>query len=220
MKRFAVIGAGSFGYYVAKALYENKNEVIAIDRNKDRVQAIEPFCTSAVVQDVTDIDALKGLGLNELDAVIVSTGANIKPSILICFHLSRLGINRIIAKAEDDDHGEILKQLGATEIIRPGMDMAHRLAMRLASPNILDFLPLAEDYTIVQIDPPPSFIGKSLKDLELRKRYEVNIIAVKELVPERFVMVPGADFTVKDRDILIILGKEKDLRNQGVEVNN
>jgi len=212
MKRFAVIGAGSFGYYVAKALYENKNEVIAIDRNKDRVQAIEPFCTSAVVQDVTDIDALKGLGLNELDAVIVSTGANIKPSILICFHLSRLGINRIIAKAEDDDHGEILKQLGATEIIRPGMDMAHRLAMRLASPNILDFLPLAEDYTIVQIDPPPSFIGKSLKDLELRKRYEVNIIAVKELVPERFVMVPGADFTVKDRDILIILGKEKDLK--------
>jgi trk system potassium uptake protein len=83
MKRFAVIGAGSFGYYVAKALYENKNEVIAIDRNKDRVQAIEPFCTSAVVQDVTHIEALKSLGLNELDAVIVSTGANIKPSILI-----------------------------------------------------------------------------------------------------------------------------------------
>ncbi len=212
MKRFAVIGAGSFGYYVAKALYENKNEVIAIDRNKDRVQAIEPFCTSAVVQDVTHIEALKSLGLNELDAVIVSTGANIKPSILICFHLSRLGINRIIAKAEDDDHGEILKQLGATEIIRPGMDMAHRLAMRLTSPNILEFLPLAEEYTIVQIDPPPPFIGKSLKELDLRKRYEINIIAVKELVPERFVMVPGADFTIKASDILIILGKEKDLK--------
>jgi trk system potassium uptake protein len=212
MKRFAVIGAGSFGYYVAKALYENKNEVIAIDRNKDRVQAIEPFCTSAVVQDVTHIEALKSLGLNELDAVIVSTGANIKPSILICFHLSRLGIKRIIAKAEDDDHGEILKQLGATEIIRPGMDMAHRLAMRLTSPNILEFLPLAEEYTIVQIDPPPPFIGKSLKELDLRKRYEINIIAVKELVPERFVMVPGADFTIKASDILIILGKEKDLK--------
>jgi len=212
MKRFAVIGAGSFGYYVAKALYENKNEVIAIDRNKDRVQAIEPFCTSAVVQDVTHIEALKSLGLNELDAVIVSTGANIKPSILICFHLSRLGINRIIAKAEDDDHGEILKQLGATEIIRPGMDMDHRLAMRLTSPNILEFLPLAEEYTIAQVDPPPSFIGKSLKELDLRKRYEINIIAVKELVPERFVMVPGADFTIKASDILIILGKEKDLK--------
>ena len=212
MKRFAVIGAGSFGYYVAKALYENKNEVIVIDRHKDRVQAIEPFCTSAIVQDVTDIEALKGLGLNELDGVIVSTGANIKPSILICFHLSRLGINRIIAKAEDDDHGEILKQLGATEIIRPGMDMAHRLAMRLTSPNIMEFLPLAEDYTIAQVEPPPPFIGKSLKDLDLRRRYEVNIIAVKELVPERFIMVPDADFTIKDSDILIIIGKEKVLK--------
>jgi len=211
MKRFAVIGAGSFGFHVAKALYENKNEVIAIDRNKERVQAIEPFCTSAIVQEVTDAEALKGLGLDEVDAVIVSTGANIKFSILTCFHLSRMGINRIIAKAEDDDHGEILRLLGATEIIRPGMDMAHRLAMRLTSPNILEFLPLEEDYTIAQVDPPVSFIGKSLKELDLRKRYEVNIIAVKELVPERFVMVPGADFTVKDSDILIILGKETDL---------
>ncbi len=211
MKRFAVIGAGSFGYYVTKALYEKKNQVIAIDRNKERVQAIEPFCTSAIVQDVTDIEALKGLGLDEMDAVIVSTGANIKPSILICFHLGRLGIKRIIAKAEDDDHEEILKQLGATEIIRPGMDMAQRLAFRLTSPNIMEFLPLEEDYTIAHIDPPPSFIGKSLMELELRKRYKVNVIAVKELVPERFVMVPGADFTVKDSDILVILGKESDL---------
>ena len=211
MKRFAVIGTGSFGYHVAKALYENKNEVIAIDRNKDRVQAIEPFCTSAMVQDVTDMEGLKGLGLEEMDAVIVSTGANIKPSILICFYLSRLGIKRIIAKAEDDDHGEILIQLGATEIIRPGMDMAHRLAMRLTSPNIVEFLPLGEDYTIAHVEPPPSFIGKSLKDLDLRKRYEVNIIAIKESDPERFVMVPNADFTVEENDILIILGKETDL---------
>lgn len=211
MKRFAVIGTGSFGYHVAKALYENKNEVIAIDRNKDRVQAIEPFCTSAMVQDVTDMEGLKGLGLEEMDAVIVSTGANIKPSILICFYLSRLGIKRIIAKAEDDDHGEILIQLGATEIIRPGMDMAHRLAMRLTSPNIVEFLPLGEDYTIAHVEPPTSFIGKSLKDLDLRKRYEVNIIAIKESDPERFVMVPNADFTVEENDILIILGKETDL---------
>jgi len=212
MKRFAVIGAGSFGYYVARALYENKNEVIAIDRSKERVQAIEPHCTSAIVQDVTDMEALKGLGLKEMDAVIVSTGANIKPSILICFHLSRLGIKRIIVKAEDDDHGEILKELGATEIIRPGMDMAQRLALRLTSPNILEFLPLEEDYTIAQVDPPPSFIGKTLKDLNLRKRYEVYIIAVKELVPERFRMVPDAEFTIKDSDVLIMLGRDGDLK--------
>jgi len=211
MRRFAVIGAGSFGFHVAKALYESKNQVIAIDRHKEKVQAIEPHCTSAIVQDVTDIEALKGLGLDEMDAVIVSTGADIKPSILICFHLSRLGVKRIIAKAEDDDHGEILTQLGAAEIIRPEREMAQRLALRLTSPNILDFLPLEEEYTIAQIEPPRSFIGKSLMELELRKRYKVNVIAVKELVPERFVMVPGAEFTVKDSDILVILGKKADL---------
>lgn len=211
MKRFAVIGTGSFGYNVAKALYENKNEVIAIDRNKDRIQAIEPYCTSAIVQDVTDIEALKGLGLDEMDAVIVCTGSQYKPSILVCFQLARLGIKHIIVKAEDDDHGEILKQLGATQIVRPDMDMAHRLAMRLTSPNILDFLPLEEDYTIAQVDPPPSFVGKSLLELDLRKRYEINVIAVKEGESERFVMVPGAGFTIKASDVLIVLGKESDL---------
>jgi trk system potassium uptake protein TrkA len=212
MKRFAVIGAGNFGYYVAQALYEAKNEVIVIDHNKDRIQAIEPFCTSAIVQDATNAEGLKSLGLDEVDAVILSTGANIKPSILICFNLKKLGVKRIIAKSEDDDHGEILKQLGASEIIRPGMDMAHRLAMRLTSPNILEFLPLEHEYTIIEVDPPRSFIGKSLKDLNLRSRYEVNIIAVKELLPKRFVMVPHADFVVKDGDILIILGKEQDIQ--------
>ncbi len=212
MKRFAVIGVGSFGFYVTKALYENKNEVIAIDLRKERIQAVEPFCTSAIVQDVTDMEALKGLGLDEVDAVIVSTGANIKPSILICFHLGRLGIKRIIAKAEDDDHGEILKLLGASEIVRPGVDMAKRLAMQLTSPNILEFLPLEEDYTIAQVAPPSPFIGRSLRELDLRQRYGVNIIAIKELVPERFVMVPTADFVVKDSDLLIMVGKEADLK--------
>ncbi len=212
MKRFAVIGVGSFGFNVAKALYENKNEVIAIDLNKERVQAVEPFCTSAIVQDVTDMEALKGLGLGEVDAVIVSTGANIKPSILICFHLRRLGITRIIAKAEDDDHGEILKLLGASEIIHPEVDMAKRLAVQLTSPNILEFLPLGEEYTIAQVAPSTPFVGRSLQELDLRQRYGVNIIAIKELVPERFVMVPTADFVVKDSDLLIMIGKEADLK--------
>ena len=107
MKRFAVIGCGSFGFYLAKALCENKNQVIAIDRSKEKIQAIDPFVTTAIVQDATDVAALKGVGLEEMDAVIVSTGANIKSSILICFYLKKIGIQKIIAKAEDPDHGEI-----------------------------------------------------------------------------------------------------------------
>lgn len=211
MKRFVVIGLGNFGYYVAKALYESNHEVIAIDSNKDRIQAVQAFSTTAIVQDATDAEALKSLGLKEADAVIVSTGANIKYSILICYHLSEMGVQRIVVKAEDDVHGEILKRLGASDIIRPGMDMAQRLAMRLTSPNVLDFLPLGEDYTIVEVEPPPPFVGKSLQELQLRSRYEVYIIAVKEAAKDKLIIVPPADYVVHGSHILIMLGKEKDI---------
>ncbi|MFP3983664.1 MAG: potassium channel family protein [Desulfurivibrionaceae bacterium] len=218
MKSFAVIGNGKFGYYVTKFLHEKGNEVVAIDHNKDRIQSVESFTGSAVMEDATCMKTLQGLGLDEMDAVIVSTGSNIKSSILICFHLAKMGIKRIIVKAEDDDHAEILEQLGATEIIRPGRDMAHRLALRLTKPNILDYLPMEEGFTIVQIEPPPPFIGKSLKKLNLRSRYQVNIIAVKEQEAKKIVTVPHADFVIKENDILIMIGREDDIQKiKGLE---
>jgi trk system potassium uptake protein TrkA len=130
---------------------------------------------------------------------------------LICYHLHELGVKTVIAKVEDDTHAEILKKLGASDTIRPAKDTAARLARRLTRPNILEFLPLEEDYNLVQVDPPKSFIGKTLKEIDLRSRYDVYVIAVKELVPERFVIVPPADFMVKDSDILIMIGKTKSL---------
>jgi trk system potassium uptake protein TrkA len=202
MKRFAVIGAGSFGFYVSKALYENNHEVITIDRNRDRIQAVEPYTTTAIVLDATDAEALKGLGLAEMDSVVVSTGGNISNSILICYHLHELGVKTVIAKVEDETHAEILKKLGASDTIRPAKDTAARLARRLTQ---------EEDYNLVQVDPPKLFIGKSLKEINLRSRYDVYVIAIKELVPERFVIVPSADFVVKDSDILIMIGKTKNL---------
>ena len=211
MKRFAVIGAGSFGFYVSKALYENNHEVITIDRNRDRIQAVEPYTTTAIVLDATDAEGLKGLGLAEMDSVVVSTGGDISNSILICYHLHELGVKTVIAKVEDETHAEILKKLGASDTIRPAKDTAARLARRLTQPNILEFLPLEEDYNLVQVDPPKLFIGKSLKEINLRSRYDVYVIAIKELVPERFVIVPSADFVVKDSDILIMIGKTKNL---------
>jgi trk system potassium uptake protein TrkA len=211
MRRYAVIGLGSFGYEVARALFEEKNEVVGIDRSQERVQAVETFSTSAILLDATDSDRLKNIGLEEMDAVIVSTGSQISTSILICYHLKTMGVKQIIVKAEDDNHGKILMQLGAARIIRPGRDMAERLARRLTHPNILEFLPLEEDYSLIQVDPPTSMIGKSLLQLQLRKKYGVYVIAVRELVPERFVVVPPADFVIKNSDILILIGKTKDI---------
>ncbi len=211
MKRYGVIGAGSFGFYAARSLFDAKNEVIVIDRNRDRIQGVAPHATHAVVLDATDADTLNGLGLEEMDGVIVSVGSNISTSILVCYHLNEMGVKNIIAKAEDDIHAEILKKIGVSETIRPNKDMAARMAFKLTRPNILEFLPLEEDYTLMQLDPPKSFIGKTLLEIGLRRRYGVYIIAVKELVPERFVIVPPADFTVKDSDILVMIGKTRDI---------
>ena len=212
MKRFAVIGLGNFGFHAVKALYEDGNEVVAIDLDKNRVQAIDPYSTEAVVLNATDKESLKSLGLENMDGVIVSTGTKISTSILICLYLHEIGVAKILAKALDEDHAKILKRVGATEIIHPERDMAVRISRGLSRPNVLDFIPLAEDFDLVQVGPPKEFIGKSLRELNLRARYNVHIIAIKELVPENFMLVPPANFVIKDSDILIMLGKTEDIR--------
>jgi trk system potassium uptake protein len=212
MKRFAVIGLGKFGFYAAKALFEDGNEVVAIDADRGRVQTIDPWSTEAVVLDATEKETLKALGLETMDGVIVSTGTKISTSILICLFLQEIGVKKILVKALDDDHGKILKRVGATEIIHPERDMALRVSRGLSRPNVLDFIPLSDEFDLVQVGPPREFIGKSLKDLNLRVKYNVHIIAIKELVPENFILVPPASFIIKDSDILIMLGKSEDIR--------
>jgi trk system potassium uptake protein len=212
MRRFVVIGLGNFGFHVARSLFEDNNEVIAVDRDKARVQAIDAHSTEAIVMNAVDKDAMKAMGMEHVDGVVVSTGANISTSVLICLHLQEIGVKRIIAKANDDDHAKVLKKVGATEIIHPERDMAQRVARNLSRPNIIDFIPLAEDFDLAQIDPPRAFIGKSLRELNLRAKYNVHIIAIKELVPDNFLLVPPAGFIIKDSDILILLGKSKDIK--------
>ncbi|MFO7962538.1 MAG: TrkA family potassium uptake protein [Desulfobacterales bacterium] len=212
MKHFAVIGLGNFGFHAAKALYEDGNEVIAVDADRARVQAIDPYSTEAVVLNATDKEALRSLGLENMDGVIVSTGTKISISILICLYLQEIGVKKILAKALDDDHAKILRKVGATEIIHPERDMALRVSRGLSRPNFLDFIPLAEEFDLIQVGPPREFIGKSLKDLNLRAKYNVHVIAIKELVPENFILVPPASFVIKDSDILIMLGKSEDVR--------
>ena len=211
MKKFAVIGLGNFGFHVAKELYEDGHEVVAIDLDKNRVQAIGSYATEAVILDATDKQALKSLGLESMDAVIVSTGTNISTSVLSCLYLQEIGVKTILAKANDEDHEKILKKVGATEIIHPERDMAMRVARNLSKPNLLDFVPLAEGFELVEIGPPREFIGKSLRQLNLRAKHNVFVVAVQETVPEKFVFVPPADFILKDSDVMIMLGRTEDI---------
>ncbi len=212
MKRFAVIGLGKFGFHAAKALYEDGNEVVAIDLDKAKVHAIDPYSTEAIVLDSTDKEALQALGLENMDGVILSTGTKISTSVLICLHLQEMGVKNIYAKALDDDHAKILKRVGAKEIIHPERDMAIRVARSMSRPNVMDFVPLGEDYDLIQVGPPREFIGKSLAEINLRAEYNVHIIAIKELVPENFILVPPATFVIKDSDIMMMLGKSDDIK--------
>jgi trk system potassium uptake protein TrkA len=211
MIKFAVIGLGSFGSNVAKTLYEHGHEVLAIDKDKATVEAAKSFSSHAVLMDSAEMENLVGVGIREMDVVVVSLGPEMEASILTVLHLHEIGLKRIVAKALTEDHAKILEAVGATEVIYPEKDMAIRTALRLTSPNIMECLPLMSGVSIQEIAPPDKFIGKSLRELDLRNKYGIQVIAIRELVPERTVYVPKADFVLKDSDVLIVMGDEKKL---------
>jgi len=207
--KFAVIGLGSFGFNVARTLYERGYEVVAIDKDKDRIEEAKSFSSHAVLTDASAKENLEGLGIRDMDVVVVSLGSAMEASILTVLHLHELGIKRIVAKASTEDHGKILDAVGATEVINPEKDMAVRTALKLTSPHILECLPLVSGVSIEEVAPPERFIGKSLRELDLRNKYGIQVIAVRELIPERTLYVPPADFVIKDSDVLIVMGEEK-----------
>jgi trk system potassium uptake protein TrkA len=209
--KFAVIGLGSFGSYVAKSLYEKGHEVIVIDSNKDKVEAVKAFVSRAVHMDAADKENLQSQGIQDMDVVVVSLGPEMESSILTVLYLNEIGAKRIVAKALTEDHAKILESVGATEVIYPEKDMALRTALKLSNPNVLEYLPLVSGIGIQEISPPQKFVGKTLKQLDLRNKYGIQVIAVKQLVPERTDLIPKADFVIKDSDILIIMGEEKAL---------
>jgi trk system potassium uptake protein TrkA len=212
MKRFIVIGLGNFGFYVAKTLYGDGNEVLAIDRNRERIARIQDLVSEAMILDAIHKESLRGLGVAQAEAVIVSMGDDISNSILTTLYLKELGARKIVAKCQDEDHARILEKLGAHEIIFPEKAMGQKVAKSLSKGNILDFIPLSEDYTIVEAAPPAEFLGKSLKELKLKTIYHVYIIAVNQLIPPAFILSPPGDFVIKDSDGLVLLGREKDIQ--------
>jgi trk system potassium uptake protein TrkA len=210
-KQFAVIGLGNFGFYLASGLSQKGHEVLGIDINSRQVQEIRDQVSRAVIADATDPQALMELELEKMDAVVVSIGSTLNSSILATLNLKDMGVKRVVAKAVSDAHGRILQKIGADEIYFPEKDIALTAAQRLDNPNVLDYLPLMEGYSIAQLAPPREFIGKTLIELDLINRFGIQVVAVKELVPENVVMIPTGRFLVKDSDILILLGPDNAL---------
>lgn len=210
-KRFCVIGLGSFGFHAANELFQQGHEVIAIDLDKEKVQHIQDSCTYAILADAANKEFLRAQGIGEMDAVIVSTGERSHLSTLITLFLKELKVPKILVKAINEDHGRILEKIGATEIIFPEKEMARKTARSLSHPNILEFIPLTEDYSISESAPPSQFLGKTLAELGLRNKFHVTVIAIKDVLTDEFIIAPPANHVIKDSDLLVLIGKTDDL---------
>ncbi len=210
-KKFCVIGLGNFGFHVVQTLDEEGHEVVAIDINKDKIQAIKDISSYAILGDAANKEFLASQGLHEMDAVVVSTGDRSHMSTLITLYLKELNVRRIFVKAVSEDHGRILDRVGATDVIHPEKNMAERIAHTMSTPNVLEFIPLAEEYSLSETEAPKKFIGKTLTELDLRKKYEVTVIAIKDILTDKFIPAPPPTYLIKDSDVLIMIGKTEDV---------
>jgi trk system potassium uptake protein TrkA len=213
--RIAVIGLGNFGMTVASELARRNCRVLAIDTDPGRARDAQAFVETAVVASATDPEELGTLGVGQARAAIVSLGDQAHNSTLASLYLRRLGVPEILAKAIDEDHAEILSGVGATQVFYPEKEMAGRVARRLGSSNVLDAFHIASNLSVIEIATPVEFVGRSLAELDLGRRHGIQVLAVKELVPERIRLVPGPATVCKDSDILLLAGPEEVLRTWG-----
>jgi trk system potassium uptake protein TrkA len=209
-KQFAVIGMGRFGSSVASALYKLGYQVLAIDENEERIEQVLNKVTHAVQADCTDEEALKAIGIRNFDVVVVAIGQDIQASILTSLILKEMGIKMLVVKAQSELHGKVLTKIGVDKVIFPERDMGLRLAHSLISPNILDYIELSDDYSIVDIHVTPRMIGKNLRELDIRAKYGCNVMAIKS--GDRMNIAPRAEDTIKENDVLVVVGSNEDLR--------
>lgn len=219
MKQFAVIGLGRFGTSVARALAEKGQQVIAIDKDEELVHDIMDQVTKAVCLDSTDEKAVKSVGLNEVDVAICGIGTDIESSILVTLLLKEIGIPEIVCKAVSLEHKKVLEKIGATKVILPERDMGKKLADTLISKseNVLDHIGLSGDSSIIEIIAPEQFVGKTLRDVDIRAKFGLNVIAVKkksveindneEIETETINVNPLADDVISKDDILVVFGE-------------
>ena len=204
MKSYVVVGLGRFGMEAARQLCAMGGEVLAIDNGADTVQQIAPDVTHAVVADARDKEVLRALGVADFDCAIVAIGDSLTDSVLATMNLLELGVPYLVCKAYDETHCQILKKLGAHQVLVPEKEQAVRLARSLSNPNVLDYIELSGDHGIIEVPTPKSWQGKTLKELNVRAKLGVNIIAVKH--GGEINVSPAADYRIGKEDVMVMLG--------------
>ncbi len=204
MKNYIVIGLGRFGSEVARRLCQLGCEVLAVDNNSDLVQGISNDVTHAVVADARDKSVLKALDAGSFDCAIVAIGGSLADSVLATMNLKELGVGRVVCKAHDETHRQVLKKLGADQVVIPEQEQAYRVARSLSSQNVLDYIELSDEYGIIEVPTPGDWVGKTLRELNVRAKLGVNILAVKK--NSKINVSPAADYRIEEGDIMVILG--------------
>lgn len=211
MKRFVVIGLGNFGAAVAESLYAARHDVVAIDTDEAAVDRIALHVTRAAVGDGKDVRMLEKVGVREADAGIVSTGDDITASILATMALKDLKVREIYVKVISIDHARVMEKLGVTETVFPERESGMRLATRVMTAGILNYVRLGAGFSVQEMAVPASWIGRSLRDLELPRRHRVSVIAVHDVLRDEMIPIPDPDALLKDSDTLVVAGRETDL---------
>jgi trk system potassium uptake protein TrkA len=221
MRQIAIIGLGTFGFKLATSLTEMGCQVLAVDNDRDRVQEIRDLVADAMVLDARDKSAMDSLDLVDLDMVVVCVG-QLEASVLISLYLKEVGVGEIVVKALSADHVKILELLGASRTILPEEEMAQRLAGSLMTPNIIDHIPLTPGHSIVEVKAPEKFWGKTIAQLDVRKNYKVEVIAVKKYVISKLDgkesldesktrVIPAAGEVINSGDALVVIGRNEDI---------
>ncbi|MBF7097092.1 potassium channel family protein [Alkalibacter mobilis] len=209
MKQFAILGIGRFGFSLATKLYELGYDVLAIDKDEERIKSIADHVTYAVQADATDINTLKSIGLKNIDTAVVSIASDINASLMAILNLQELGVEELFAKAQNEQHAKVLHKIGVEEVFLPERDMGRRVAQHIASSNILDLIELDPDHSVIEVNVPKSWVGKNLSDLDLRAKHGINVIAIKR--DSDVQISPKATEIIKESDVVVGVGENEAL---------
>jgi trk system potassium uptake protein TrkA len=206
-KQYAVIGLGRFGTSVARNLFKLGQEVLAIDTDEERLRYVSEEVTHTLLADTTDVNVLKNIGIKNFDVVVVAIGENVQSNIMTVLLLKELGVKYVVAKALNKMQGRVLEKIGADRVVYPERDMGKRIAHNLVSANLVDFIELTQELRISEVIAQREVDGKSLKAMNMRSRYNVNVILIKRVDGE-VVLSPGADDVIRQGDVLLLVGEK------------
>lgn len=212
-KTFAVIGLGRFGMSVASQLFNMGYEVLAVDKNMELVNAAADYATKAVCGDAKEERILRALGINNYDCVVVSIGNDITDSILITMMLKEIGIKKVVAKARNSQHKRALEKIGADSVVIPEQEAGIKTAIGLVSSNIMDIINLSDEYSIADITVKKRWVGKSIAELDIRKKHGVNIVAIKS--GGKVNVSPTAAYVFDKDDVVVVIGASESINALG-----